>query len=363
MPLPLIRYPLDPTGINPDNAVYGEVHTLSNRQIRAVAPTYGPFFTESLMVFDNLTNQLLVRGTDFQCVELLQEATVKFGKEIAQVVLILNQTVSDTVRISYQTLGGLYQNETSGIANLYETFLLDDRAVDWVNVLNKPYQYPPTLHQHLLQDVYGFEPVVIALERIRNAIVLSDVPAFEALIEWVKARMRDVVTEEEIDNITPVNKFITFDKLLYALDKLNFNAITLTPTVANVTNGSNLIIKLSSTALPDNTTLYWTIEHITTSDDDFNSFNGIINVSGNRGEFTLSIKNAESNESAEQFKVNIRKNSIDGPIVATTSFITIGAGIGFMEYMTTCCIYKPTIAINPTSMFMVEGHPFRMQRI
>jgi hypothetical protein len=37
----------------------------------------------------------------------------------------------------------------------------------------------------MLQDVVGFEPLVVALERVRNAITLTDVASFEALIAWV----------------------------------------------------------------------------------------------------------------------------------------------------------------------------------
>ena len=141
---PLIRYPLDPTGTNADNAVSGEVKSLSVAQIRAVAPTYSPFFTESLVIYDHGNNRLLTRGVDYQCVELLQEATLKFGKEIAQLILVINPAVTSQVRYSYQVLGGLYQNNVEGLKNMYETVMSDSRAVNWSDVINKPITYPPT---------------------------------------------------------------------------------------------------------------------------------------------------------------------------------------------------------------------------
>lgn len=186
MPAPLIRYQLDPSGLNPDNAVVGEVRSLSQAQTRAVAPLYGPFFTKSLTIYDNVSNTLLIKGTDYTVVELLQEATLRYGEEIAQLILITNPAVNDTVRLSYQVLGGPNQNNVDAIVNMYESIMQDQRPVDWANVLNKPVAYPPSLHTHFLEDVYGFESVVIALERVRNAIVLSDVPAWEALITWIQ---------------------------------------------------------------------------------------------------------------------------------------------------------------------------------
>ena len=53
MSLSLVRYPLDPTGVNPNNHITGEVRSLSAAQVRSVVPLYGPVFAESLVVHDN----------------------------------------------------------------------------------------------------------------------------------------------------------------------------------------------------------------------------------------------------------------------------------------------------------------------
>jgi hypothetical protein len=362
MPLPLIRYQLDPTGTNSDNAIVGEVHTLSTRPIRAIAPIYGPFFTESVSVSDNITNRLLVRGPDYVVVELLQDATLKYGKEIAQLILILNASVSADVRINYQVLGGLFQNNAAGIVTMYETVMKDNRPVDWTNVLNQPFEYPPTLHQHLLEDVYGFEPVVVALERIRNAIVLTDVPAFEALIEWVKRRFKPTVSEYEIDQVQSVDKVVTFERLLYALDKLNFNAITIDPTITKFREGNTATFNLSTTNLPDGTILYWSVEHITTSDSDFASLSGLININGNRGSLNLSIaREGDIEEPDQTFRILIHKNSTGGPVLAKTGILTIkkhGVADNMMVYMTTGCIYSPLIQRTPASLYVLGSLNF-----
>lgn len=360
MPLPNIRYALDPTGINPDNLVVGEVHTLSAAQIRAFATTYGAYFTESIQIWDHITNTPLVRGVDFQCVELLQEATVRYGKEISVLVLILNHNVSNQIRTNYQVLGGLYQNDASAIINMYNNVMMDERDVDWINVLNKPYQYPPTLHNHLLQDIYGFEALSVSLERVRNAIVLSDVPAFEALITWVKNRIPAVVTEAEISAVSSNSKFVTFERLLYALHELNFNAITIDPTIVTVPNGTTINFNLSTTKIFDNTNLYWSIEHITTDDSDFNTLTGVVNINGNRGQFNVSIAEPNNNEPQETFRVLIRKNSVSGPELARTGIITIEQFINdeFIDYATSCCMYSPYIDVNPTSFFVIGNKIF-----
>jgi hypothetical protein len=107
-------------------------------------------------------------------------------------ILIISPAVSSSVRINYQVLGGHFQNDASGIISLYETAMTDDRPIAWENIVDKPAAYVPSLHRHLLEDLYGFEAVVASLERVRGAILLSDVPAFEAMIDWVNAELAPI---------------------------------------------------------------------------------------------------------------------------------------------------------------------------
>lgn len=192
MPIPLIRYPLDITGINPDNFVNGEIHTLSNKPVRAIAPTYGAYFTESLKVFDNRTQQQLTRGVQYLCTELLQTPTEMYGKEISYLILIIDPAVSSDVIIQYQLLGGLYTRSGDAIINLYETIMRDERPVNWIDILNKPLEFTPTQHLHDGRDIYGFEYLVTALERIRNAIAISDVPVYENIMDWLAFELANI---------------------------------------------------------------------------------------------------------------------------------------------------------------------------
>lgn len=234
MPLPNYRYPLDITGTNPDNLVEGELRTLNNKTVRVIAPSYGPFFTESVVLYDNDTNTLLNKGTDYKCVGLLQDATEQYGKEICEVILVFKQGMSSNVRYNYQVLGGKFQLQSEFIAKLYDAVMHDDRPIDWVNVLNKPAGYNPSLHRHLLEDIYGFEPVVAAIERLRNAIILSDVPAFESIH----------------DRIT---NFITQIDLKLAAMQGQIDSVNLNTVVSDVLNSSGLAALLVGKSNIDHT--------------------------------------------------------------------------------------------------------------
>lgn len=205
------RYELDPTGLNPSNLIIDEPHVLSNREVRSISVNYGPFFNNSVIVKDGST--VLVNGVDYQCSELHQEATLKYGKEISTVILILNTNVHTNVTVTYQTLGGHYLNDGQIIASLYESVINDNRPVDWENVFNKPGFFPPTLHRHLLEDVYGFEAVVDALERIRNAITLGQLDIVLTLIEELLANY----SCGTLPKVIPNSKLLTYDAFLFFL--------------------------------------------------------------------------------------------------------------------------------------------------
>lgn len=357
---PLTRYALDPTGLLTDNLVSGEIITLNVAQIRAAAPAYGPYFTESLVIYDHNTNVLLVRGVDYQCVQLLQEATLKFGKEICEVILILNGSISDQIRLTYQVLGGLYQNNSAGVVSMYETVMSDERPVDWINVLNKPTLYTPTLHNHLLTDVVGFEPLIVALERIRNAIVLSDVPAFEDLIAWVKLRTLEKATYGDIDAGIASDKAITIDTLLYSLSKFNFNSSYITPSKTDINPGTNTTFNITTSNVSDGTLLYWTLDHIDTANSDFGLTSGVMTVNDNKCSFILPVNTAIETESNETFRINVRRGAIDGPTMVMSNILTISATsiLSFddiVECFNTCCVYGSEVPIAADSFFLIQN--------
>lgn len=192
MALPIFRYPLDKTGENPDNYVSREVHDLTPvarpTDVRVAAPIYGPYFKTSLEVRDRANGFVLVPGVDYKSTDLLQDPTISFGKEISQFIVIMNGNVSNSIEISYQVLGGNYQNDATAIKHVFQTFLNDTRPVDWQNISGKPETYPPSLHIHLLEDIVGWGPMIVALDNLRDAILLNNTPMYEALIDWVNSR-------------------------------------------------------------------------------------------------------------------------------------------------------------------------------
>lgn len=188
-----IRYPLDKTGLSPDNKIVGEQHTLVNRTVRAVAPFYGPFFTESLIVRDVLTGQPLA-ANQYKVTEMDVAPTGMFGKEICSIILITDTTVSSTIEIDYQTLGGDYVYSVDAIVSMLNSADMDNRPVAWPDIIGKPDRFTAADHFHDIGDVYGFEYVVTAIERLRQAILVGDGASHDEILRYID-RTTDAINQ------------------------------------------------------------------------------------------------------------------------------------------------------------------------
>jgi hypothetical protein len=275
MPLNAIPLDLDITGLNPDNLIVNEPHSLSNRPTRSIATSLGPFFAPSLILRDG--SLTLTRGVDYQIVELHQEATLLYAQEIASVILVINSSVSSDVTATYQALGGYYANNAGPIANLYETVMMDNRPVDWLNVMNKPLEYPPTLHRHLLEDVYGFEPVVDYLERIKRAITLGQV---NILLQVLQEFMGGFACKQ-LPKVLPSNTMVAYDAMLYFLSRKKIlSDIWIDTLKCTWRKGDSASFQVDTSGYPVGTLIHWYFYNPNGAVALFGSLRGIIASTG-----------------------------------------------------------------------------------
>lgn len=317
MPTPVIRYPFDKTGTNPNNLVYDEQHTLTPNPKRVFTPKYGPYFLNSVVLIDNETNQLLSRtgdNPDWYPAVYNPEVSDLVEASVYELIVIRNQAVSNDISVTYQNVGGQYQNVAFGIQQLYEAFLADDRAVDWENILNKPAQFPPSPHQHFMSETINWGPVLVKLEQIANAITMTNIPAFEALIGWVRQRIY-YATNQQIANAEAIDALITLKNIQYAATQLAFNSISIIPDAEVIGNRGEMHVEVTASNLDRSTPYYWTIEHGTTSNADFPTLSGVLTFYRNKASFMLQTATTSSAEAEETFQIGIRRGAANGPLL------------------------------------------------
>lgn len=181
---PVIRYSFDPTAADPNNLVVGDIQTMPARKIRVVGPSYGPFYTKSLIITDTATNQPLTPD-QFYCAELEPTATLDTGFEVMSIIMITDPSVSSSVSLQYQAVGGEYSYSVNAIIQQIYNLNLDDRPAAWPAIIGKPDAFPPSAHLHDAGDLFGFEYCVAALDRIRDAILLGDEASHDAIYKYI----------------------------------------------------------------------------------------------------------------------------------------------------------------------------------
>lgn len=189
----IVKYPLDLTGSNPNNLVITEPHVIGTAKVRAIVPNHGPFYTQDLIIRDNRDGSVLQPDLQYAAMHLYGEAVQRTGLEVCAAIVITDESVSANITIDYQVVGGEFSSSTYAIRTLLEALEIDEREVVWgKNIIGLPTEFPPTHHLHDAGDLYGFEFVVEALEKIHNAIILGDQASRDEIyryIDVVEARL------------------------------------------------------------------------------------------------------------------------------------------------------------------------------
>jgi hypothetical protein len=91
----------------------------------------------------------------------------------------------------------------------------------------------------------------------------------------------------------------------------------------SINEGTATTFVVGTTLVPNGTTLYWTIVNGTTSNADFSAVSGSFSINSNSGSFAITPLADITTEGSETFTINIRTGSAAGPVVATSSTVTV----------------------------------------
>jgi hypothetical protein len=144
----------------------------------------------------------------------------------------------------------------------------------------------------------------------------------------------DVITRK---TATPVSEPSVAPIIQYSVnthtDKISYN------------EGTTAVFDVAAASAPDGLVLYWTTDvgpGITAGDFVDNTLTGQITISNNQSNIIRTILNDLYTEGPEEFSISIRRDSITGPIVATSPTVTIND--------TSC---EPIM--TPSSLFVNKG--------
>lgn len=171
----MVAYTLDLTGLSQANRVLNEIRDVSKEGHRIFVPEAGAFYTRQFEIRNSSNGQLLQPGTQYILLNMDRNATIQSGLNVCTVVYIRDMSVT-SVTMTYQCVGGVYQNTQSVIEERLKDYLDGTTPADVVGSLaGVPYQLPPEAHLHIGEKtVYGFNDMVSMLGMIKQAIITGD---------------------------------------------------------------------------------------------------------------------------------------------------------------------------------------------
>lgn len=173
---PTYAYPFDPTGTLASNKISGEQHVITAanyRDFHYIVPTYAPFFSDGLVVKFRDSNNVvttLTEGVDYLLSHWFISASRACAKPIYGSISFMNLALSGVIVIDYQSLGGMWTQDSATITEIMGDLIHNPRITAWDVVVNMPVTFPVIDHQWDLVDLVGASDVVTALGTIETAL-------------------------------------------------------------------------------------------------------------------------------------------------------------------------------------------------
>lgn len=326
-------YPIDPTGISPSNRIIDETKVIMPPgQITDASffvPRVNPFFRSGLVIKQG--TRTLIENVDYQLVFRSVALSEHFEKELFGGVMLVNRYFEGTVTITYQVLGGDFQNDEY---ELLERLARISGAIRWVTydqLIGTPSNFPPAYHMHDIEtDLVDMGDVVDVVERMVTE--LSKAPA--SLTE-VNARISSHLMAEhahskaqvslgDVENLPiasdvevsqGVRKYVTADALKRQLPTMvagliiappppplppvNQTPMEHQPTIDKITDLTQTVTNLgNSLAFNSSADSSWRTQHVATTGDPHPQYVTSVEVAGQLGGVLDRLTNVEQKVNA-----------------------------------------------------------------
>lgn len=170
------EYPFDPTGDASSNYIENEVHTIHSPDHfdhYFVVPYFAPFFRDNLKVIHYPSGKELEDGVDFVLSYKYVDASYQTARAIYGAISLYDTSLSGTLEISYQTLGGKWAIGEDKALEMLTEAIYNPRITSWEQVVDVPETFPIIEHEHDIDDMVGMKEVVDELEKVATAIGYS----------------------------------------------------------------------------------------------------------------------------------------------------------------------------------------------
>ena len=229
-----VIYPFDPTGLAATNLVTDEQHTLTSvnsTTYRLIIPKFAPFHVNNFemvhITMDGVETPLQ-EAIDFNFVFLYLGASRSIGTVVYGGITLLNELTDGYIKIKrYQTLGGEWCCDQQYVLGMLADIVFNPRTVPWEKLTNVQQVFPPINHDQAMDWIKGHDDLIQAINGLADTIVNGGQLREQNLSLLIRNMVMTadqvglgnvqnlpLATQNEVDNILPVNKYITLSQAI-----------------------------------------------------------------------------------------------------------------------------------------------------
>lgn len=170
-------YPLDTTGFSIGNKIPDEVHVLTeinDTTYRIIVPDFAPFYLDNFAVnhVDSLGNITpLSPDIDFYLCLPFVGATRSIGKIVYGGITINTLLTDGVIKVTYQCLGGMWSADAGYVMERLAEIMYNPKLTVWDAITNVQETFPPINHSLDIDDTYGQEQLIDAVNALAAAVL------------------------------------------------------------------------------------------------------------------------------------------------------------------------------------------------
>ena len=176
----VLKYPLDSTGVKIGNKVAGESHALNGRNVRLIIPDYGTYFVASMKPVDSSTG-LPLTSSQWRA----GQESSKYGKQIADLMMILDGSLDGPIVLEYQCVGGEKSYNRRAALELLTGINLSGDPLPLKDIVGFPEKVNALPHKQHAKSLYGLKDVKAALDGLATAIQHGNKPAMDEVYSFI----------------------------------------------------------------------------------------------------------------------------------------------------------------------------------
>lgn len=239
--MPNVTYQFDSTGLNPDNLIKDEIHTLnsSNSNNRIIIPKLAPFYLDNFKLYYlDVSSALipLIENVDYQLVLPYVAASRSTGKMVYGGIVINNNSINGTVVLSYQIVGGNFIANSNLVMQQIMELNHNPKVTYWDAITNIQTQFPSIKHSLDANAIGNYKDLIDTINSLADSLVNrnpDNLPVIKHLIDTDNPHHTTkeqiglgnvpnlpIADQYDLDNLIEANKFITVGQALFLINKI-----------------------------------------------------------------------------------------------------------------------------------------------